>query len=324
MSTKMKELLCSKSLSNTGLSSCYFDPGNIEGVLLGPKGKVFTQTEMDTFPATLAAVLADNDVTKRMFPIKRFVEFEDKSEDNPEQSFGFGGKSKIRQGKYAWYFMYRNGGMAYHKSLYAFDDRQEAFDAWFIDAKNNILWGVAAGTNNTGLGGFDLELIDVKNFKLNTGAAATMYGIGFCLEDPNQMNRDSAFYQFPKTMNLLQSLNGLKNIDVTIHTPNASGLIKLLLTTSDGAINLGDIFSSELATASLYSAINANANTALTITSVVYAPGTKTFNVQLDTSDTDYSGMASGDPMTFKIGTVSALTSAGVLGYANTEFTTTK
>lgn len=320
----MKQLLCTKAFSNTGLNSCYFDPANIEGVLLGPKGKVFTQTEMATFLATLAAATADNDVTQRVFPIKRFVEFEDKSEDNPEQTFGFGGKSKVRQGKYAWYFMYRNGGMAYHKSLFAFDDRQESFDIWFIDAKNNILWGVSAGTNNTGLGGFDLELIDVKNFKLNTGAAATMYGIGFCLEDPNQMNRDSAFYQFPKTTNLLQTLNGLKNIDVTIHTPNASGLIKLSLTTSDGAIDLADIYSTELATASLYSAVNANTNGALTITSVTYAAGTKTFNVQLDTADTDYSGMAAGDPIDFKIGTVSDLTSAGVLGYANAEFSTTK
>lgn len=320
----MNQLLCTVALSNTGLSSCYFDPNNIEGVVLIPKGKVFTATEMLTFPATLAAAIANNDITKRIFPIKRFVDFEDKSEENPEQTFGYGGKSKIRQGKYAWYFMYRNGGMSYHKSLYAFDGKQEAFDILFIDAKNNILWGVAGGTNNTGLGGFDLELIDAKNFKLNTGGAATSYGIGFCMEDPSQMNIGSAFYEFPKTMNLLQTLTGLKNIEVTIHTPNAAGLIKLLLTTSAGAINLSDVYSTELATASLYSAVNANTQNALTITSVTYAPTTQTFNVLLDTTDADYIAMSAGDPIDFKIGTVSALTAAGVIGYANTEFSTTK
>lgn len=320
----MKQLLCTRALSNTGLSSCYFDPGNIEGAVLIPKGKVFTQTEMLTFQATLAAAIANNNIANRIFPIKRFVDMEDKSEDNPEQTFGYGGKTKIRQGKYAWYFMYRNGGMSYHKSLYAFDGMQEAYDVMFIDAKNNILWGVVGGTNNTGLGGFDLELIDVKNFKVNTGGAATMYGIGFCLEDPNQMNIHSGFYQFPKTVNLLQTLTGLKNIEVTIHTPNNTGLIKLLLTTSDGAINLGDVFPTELATASLYSFVASATQAALSITSVVYDPITGTFNVLLDVTDADYIAMSPGDFMDATIGDVSDLVTALVLGYANTEFSTTK
>ncbi len=320
---KMKQLLCTKALSNTGLSSCYFDPNTIIGAVLVPKGKVFTQTEMLTFQATLEAAIAEDNIALRIFPIKRFIDVEDKSEDNPEQTFGYGGKTKIRQGKYAWYFMYKNGGMSYHKSLYTFDQMQEAYDVLFFDT-NNILWGVAGGTNNTGLGGFDLEVIDVKNFKINTGGAATMYGIGFCLEDPNQMNIYSAFYQFPKTVNLLNILTGLKNIEVTIHTANVLGLIKLLLTTSDGAINLGDTFSTELATASLYAFLVSATQANLDITSVTYDPGTGTFDVQLDVTDPDYVGMNVGDSMDGSIGPVSDLITALVLGYANAEFTTIK
>ena len=101
-------------------------------------------------------------------------------------------------------------------------------------------------------------------------------------------------------------------------------LIKLLLTTGDGAINLGDTFSTELATASLYAFKNANTQNGITITSVTYAPSTGTFNVQLDTSDADYSGMASGDYMDGTIGAVSDLVTAGVIGYANASFSTTK
>jgi len=324
MANKLKQLLCTRGLSNTGLNSCYFDPGNIEGAVLIPKDKVFTQTELLVFQATLAAAIANNNIALRIFPIKRFVDMEDKSEDNPEQTFGYGGKTKIRQGKYAWYFMYKNGGLAYHKSLYTFDQMQEAYDVLFVDAKNRILWGVAGGTDNTGLGGFDLELIDVKNMKINTGGATSMYGIGFCMENPNQINELSAFYQFPKTVDLLQILTGLKNIEVTIQTQNVLGLIRLQLTTADGAINLGDTFATELATASLYNMKVQATQAAIDILSVVYDSGNGTFDVQLDVTDPDYVGMAAGDYMDGTIGEVSDLTAALVLGYANTEYSTIK
>lgn len=324
MSQSTKQLLCSRALSNTGLNSCYFDPGNIEGAVLIPKGMIFTQTELAVFKATLDAKIAHDNIAKRIFPIKRFIDMEDKSEDNPEQTFGFGGKAKIRQGKYAWYFMYKNGGLAYHKSLYSFDQMQEAYDVLFIDAKNNILWGVAGIDDPLSLGGYDLELLDVKNLKINTGGATTIYGIGFCLEDPAQVNVYSSFYQFPRTVNILQALSGLKNIEVAVQTPNLLGLIKFKLTTSDGAINLGDVYSTELGTASLWSMIVSNTQQPIPITGVTYDPANGTFDVQLDVTDANYVGMADGDFMDGAIGPVSALIAIPMKGYANAEFTATK
>lgn len=313
----LNQLSCAKALSNTGLPTCFFNPKNIEGCILIPKGTTYTQTQQLTLPTVLAAAAINDNIALRIFPIKRFIDFEDQTEDNPTQTFGYGGKEKIRQGKYAWYFMYNNGGMALHTALYSFDGQQELYDVIFIDNKNNCLWGVVKGTNMNELGGFNIEMLDVKNIKLNTGAASTVYGLGFCLEDPDEVNILTAYYQFPTSYKVLSQLSGLKNIQVVVHTPMATGLVKLKLMSA--GVDLYDLYSGPLATASLYTATGQATQAGITITSVTATAATKTFDVLVDVLDADYIAVGATGYIDITIGGVAALVAALVVGYGNTQ-----
>jgi len=114
----------------------------------------------------------------------------------------------------------------------------------------------------------------------------------------------------------------LIDTEIVVHTAmTAGGLVKLQINDGCGATNLADTYSTELATASLYSAENVATGNAITVTTVTYAPATKTFNVQLDAADTDYPATA-GMLIKITIGDVSDLVTAGVLGHAGTSITT--
>lgn len=319
MNNVLGQLLCNPSQANTGLYSCFFDPKNIEGALLVPKGTVYTATQQLTFSTVLATAIANDTVASRIFPIKKFVDFEDKTEESPTQTYGYGGMTKIRQGKYAWTFKYVNSGMALHKALYSFDQMQEAYDVLFIDNKNNCLWGVAVGTYGTSLGGFNLELIDVKNIKLNTGAAATEYAISFCMEDPDEININSMAYQFAPDYRVLANLTGLKNIQMVVQTAMASGLIKLQFGTGDRATQMYDLLSTQLATAGLYTVTRTDTGAAITVTSATATAATKTINLLVDVLDADYIALGATGFLTIAFGNVTALVAAGIVGYGETS-----
>ena len=95
----LNQLSYAKALSNTGLPTCFFNPKNIEGCILIPKGTTYTQTQQLTLPTVLAAAAINDNIALRIFPIKRFIDFEDQTEDNPTQTFGYGGKEKKKSDK---------------------------------------------------------------------------------------------------------------------------------------------------------------------------------------------------------------------------------
>ena len=319
---KMRIINCGGNVNNTGASSCYFDPKNFTGAIHVPSGTTFTATQMLTMKTALAAAIANDNINKRIFPVKVFEGMEDKSTDAVTENTKYGGMRKVRNGKYAWYYEYVNGGYALHSKLKSFDNKQDAFDVIFIDSVNNGLVGIAKGTNNTEFGGFPLELLDVPNFKLNDGSTSTKYTIGYCMEDTEEVNTNMVILQFEKSWKVLRNITALKDLEINIQTAmSALGLVKLSLTEGGGAIDLADTYSTELATAGLYSAFNYATQLAIAVTSVTYVPATKTFEVLLDNTDPNYPAVV-GALITIKIGTVTALVAAGVIGYGNSEITT--
>ena len=311
-------IACTTILSNTGLATCYFTPKNIGGAILIPAGTTYTQAQQAALLTVLQDATQANSITSRIFPVKKFKAFEGAGTENVINTDAQGGKTKVRQGKYGFIATYVNGGMDLHTAMMSFDDQQDAFDILFIDTKNNGLFGTKRGTNGNELGGFSMELIDVMNLTMNDGTNETMYKVGFYLEDPDEINFRPAFYGFPKSVSVINSLNGLLNINPVIHTANVAGLIKIKL--YSGETDLADVYSTELATASLYDAVNVKTQGAITVTSVTYVAATKTFNIQLDATDADYTALAAGDEIQINIGEVSDMVTAGVVGYGNTSF----
>ena len=144
----------------------------------------------------------------------------------------------------------------------------------------------------------------------------------FAMQNPDEFNTSWGIVSFDKSVDLLYELNSLIDTEIVVHTAMTSGgLVKLQINDGCGATNLADTYSTELATASLYSAINVATGAAITVTSVTYAGATKTFNVQLDSADPDFPASAGG-LIKITIGDVSDLITAGVLGHAGTSITT--
>ena len=316
---QMNVLDCGTSVLNTGLPTCYFDPKNIYGAVHIPKGKTWTQTELLTFKTVLQDAIAEDSIADRIFPIKTFEDMEDKSSESVMEDTKYGGKRKVRDGKYSWYFTYTNGGTELNRSLKTFDNQQEAFDVLFIDNVNNGLIGVSAGDYGTEFGGFNLELLDVPNFKINDGSASTKYQIGYSLQDSDEVNNSISIVQFEPTYNILKNLNGLKNIKMVVHTAMATGLIKFKL--MSGGVDLADYFSTELADVALYTSYNNVTGLPIVNASMTYVAATKTFNLLLTVADANYIAAGSGGLINIELGDVTALVAAGVVGYGNSVIT---
>lgn len=320
---QMNVLACGTAVQNTGLPTCVFNPSNFAGAVLIPKGTTYTATDLLTFKTVLADAIANDNLAERIFPIKTFEGLEDKSTEGVMEETKYGGKKKVRDGKYAWYFSYTNGATSLHKALKSFDNQQDAYDVMFIDRVNNGLVGVTSGEYATLFGGFDLELLDIPNLKINDGSTGTTYSIGFNLENSDEVNLYIAIVQFESSWSVLRNLSGLKNIEIGIFEglgAGTAGTIKFKLT--NGGTDLADYYSTELATSSLYTATNTTTGLAVTVTSVTYVAATKTFNVLLSAVDPDYPAV--DGLITINIGDVSDLITAGVVGYGNATVTTAR
>jgi len=95
----------------------------------------------------------------------------------------------------------------------------------------------------------------------------------------------------------------------------------LKFTTSKGAVDLYDNYNGELDTTSLYTAYNVATGAVITITSVTAVAATKSLNVQLDATDTDFPATA-GALVKITFGTVSDIESAGMPGFSEAEIIT--
>lgn len=311
---------CLASVSNTGFTSCHYTPGLIEAVLLVPRGHEFSTADISDMLTTVQDGLAEDVQADRFQLIKTFVGMEDKSSEGVYEATPYGGNRKIRNGKYSYTFEYIKGGACLHQKISSLDNKQDLFDVIYVDTQNNVLLGVKTTDNK--FKGFTLEMIDVPNFKLNTGAADSKFYVTFAMQNPDEFNNSWGIVSFDKSVNLLYELNSLIDTEIVVHTAmTAGGLVKLQINDGCGATNLADTYSTELATASLYTAQNVATGNAITVTSVTYAAATKTFNVQLDSADPDYPSTA-GSLIKITIGDVSDLITAGVLGHAGASITT--
>ena len=309
---------CVAGTANTGFSNCSYSPGLIEGALLVPKGTEFTPTQIQSMLTTITDMLANDTKADRAQVIKTFVGMEDKSSEGVYETTGYGGNRKIRQGKYQWQFEYSKGAMCLHKKISTLDNKQDLFDVIWIDTENNCLLGVKSGDN---FKGFALELIDVPNFKMNTGASDSKYYVQFAMQDPREMNLYSAIVEFDESVNLLSELTSLKDMELSVHTAMTSlGVIKLYVKDGCGSANLADTYGAELDTSTLWTATNAATGGSITVTSVTYASATGTINIDLDSADTDY---LAGGTCTLTIGAVSDLVTAGIEGYSGTSINVT-
>ena len=317
--TVLNAYSCIANTANTGFTSCSYTPGLIEACILVPKGTEFATADITDFLTTLQDGLANDTKSSRFQIIKQFVGMEDKSSEGVYESTGYGGNRKIRNGKYIWQFEYIKGGGCLHKKISTLDNKQDTYDVLWVDTENNCVLGTL--TDSGTLKGFTLEMIDVPNFKLNTGASDTKFYIQFAMQNPKEMNLSWGIVNFENSVNLITALDSLIDTELSVHTAMTNtGLIKLSVKDSCGGTDLTATYGAELDTASLWTITNLSTGGSITLTSATYAAATGTINLDSDHADPDY---AAGQLCKISLGPVSSMIAAGILGHANAEIVVT-
>ena len=309
---KAVNLSCAGSNGNTGIQTCSWTSSNITGAILVPAGMSYTATDVSVLWTTLQADCANNTASSRIYPIGAFKAIEDKSSDVQIESDGYGGKSFVRDGDYEWMFEYKNGFCFYQK-LRTFHTKNSSFDVMFIDEVNNVLWGTENADGE--LAGFGLELLIVPNIKINTGSNATKYYISFGLSDPTELNDSSYTVQFPNNQKLVK-LAGLLDTTVTAGTTNGTtGAVVVTATSSCGAVDLVELYPTDIVDTTIWQVWNRTTSSAVAVTSASISGGVLT----LVTDATDH---APADVLEIYLGDVTALATAGIVGFASSNTVT--
>lgn len=310
---KAVNLSCAGSNGNTGIQSCAWDPKNITGAILLPTGTAYDTAAVTTMYATLQAAAKADSPSDRIYPIGLFKSIEDKSTDVQIETDGYGGKSFVRDGDYDWMFEYKNG-FCFYKALRTFHNKQQSFVVMFIDEVNNVLWGTT--DSNGDLTGFSLELLIVPNIKINTGSNATKYYIEFGLSNPTELNDNSYIVQLAANQQLTK-LTGLLDTTLTATSSidSTSGDVTVTLTSACGAVDLAELYPTELADitpAPVFQVYNVTQSAAVAVLSVTVTGS----NIVIETDPTDH---APADVCTIQFGEVSDMEAVSIFGYAESN-----
>jgi len=299
---------CAVSNGNTGIGDCAFDPKQLVGGFLVPKGFFISEANLATKELTLAALLAaaSADVpSQRIYPLPLTLGITNNSETPVKQTYGYGAQVTVRDGMYIFNQVYADGALCLSNQLTKFNGNR--YNWMGIDA-DGVLWGTKVGEDAYGI---PLNEFYNNPMTLNDGANRTGYSYDLSF-NKNYLNTDIAFAKLG--LAALQAIKGLQNIvPVTIVAPVTNTFTVRLQTGCGGNPDeLYDLYSADLADPTNFAVLNAATGNAVTITSVAAVPNSKGFLFTLNAADPDY---VAGGPWVLKGSTVTALAGNDVVGY---------
>lgn len=243
---------------NTGVPGCYFNPKNIVGLIMVDKNAAFTPAQVADFKTTLqTAVLASG--TSRIYPIFRFVEVSDNSEEETVATAGYGDKEFVKEGDYDLKFRFIKGGVCLLHNLRKFNHSD--MKVLLVDSDNNIF-----GTQNSdgNLLGLSCTVFAPK-FKFNDGSNATAYYFRLVLGKPEELNDAPGFVACD--FNVENEIKG--NLDVQlVEVETDLGVATIKLQTACGKTDLYDTYDDEFAAAGMWSVVDST-GAAVVISGVV-------------------------------------------------------
>lgn len=315
----LNNIVCNSNTSNVGVCDCFFDPKEIIGFILVPKGTSFSDSQLaDGFIATNLHNLVNAPAkADRGFPVTVLVGLTDSSEEPVTQTFGYGKSETVREGIIKWLFMFRKGGVNLSNSLRSFNGKQAKYEIMLIDASNTLIGTkVLNASQVVALGGIPLDRLYTNPWKVNDGAnlAAFRTNVEF---EPVYINENLAFRTIDPAVLLLRSLEGLIDIDVTSGASATSTTATVKLMSGCGE-DLYDEYADEFANAGSGTAGLAFNNfltgLAITFTSIVKNDTLKAWVVTFPTSSNPNYPAAGGKYIISVVG-LTDLTSIGVVGY---------
>ena len=249
--------------ANTGIPTCFFDPGKIKGVIVMAKTKYFTAANMADEATLLAAIRAATLATgsARIYPIFRFQAVTDNSEDTVKVTTGYGETDVAREGNYNWLFEIANGGMCYQKQLRKFNFNSGKWAVMLVDDENKLIGRVDASGN---LYGFTTGILHAHPLKINDGSNNTKYNLEIGLPNPKQLNDQFGVVPF-ETTDIENDVLGLLDVEL-VQLAVASGKATIGARLNIGKTDLFPDLSALLDDPTLWTCTKAGA--AVTITGV--------------------------------------------------------
>ena len=250
--------------ANTGIPTCFFDPGKIKGVIVMAKTKYFTAANMADEATLLAAMRAATLATgsARIYPIFRFQAVTDNSEDAVKVTTGYGETDIAREGNYNWVFEMANGGMCYQKQLRKFNFSGGSWSVLLVDDENRLIGRTDANGN---LYGFTTGILHAHTVKINDGSNNSKYNLEIGLPNPKQLNDQFGIIPFVTT-DVESDVLGLLDVKL-VKLAVASGKVTVGAYLNIGSTDLFPDLSTLLANSALWTCTKAGAT--VTITGVV-------------------------------------------------------
>jgi len=254
--------------ANTGIPACAMAPDKFIGAILIDRNKTFTEAELQDFITTLQSLTLSSG-KNRAYPIFRFEELADNSEEETVSTLGYGSKQVAKEGKYDWTFRLLKGGLCFQSKLRAFNKSDKK--VLFVDS-NNIIFGTRA--SNGEVTGFSMDFFYAKPFKAADGSNAAIFQVRFALSKPGELN-DSVVYINPG-VDVEESVKGVVDVELT-KVSAAAGSIKVAVKTVCDKTDLYDSFADDLASGSLWKL--SKAGTPVAVTTVEKDEATKSFTL---------------------------------------------
>jgi hypothetical protein len=317
----LNTLPVSAATKNVGLTAKSFDPRNIVGAILTPKGYKISKTVVtSTLQAQLLSDAQAASKISRVYPISNLLGFKDNSEKKVEQQFDYGGKVTVRDGAYTWSFMFVKGGQPLQQALRAFNGSD--WDFLFVDQKNVLI-----GTKYVDNAGVEyIQAISsiefyAEPFGLNDGKKVAEYNLDFSFFS-NLVN-DNLSFVADASFDILNTVKGLIDVTLVPATEVTSGSYSLIIKDKMG-INLYGQLSALLSGVNKTNLKITNASTgaAITITSstanATLDNNNGGFDIVLDKTDPDYP--TGSVKVRFDLIDAASLYTANVLGFESAGY----
>ena len=313
----IRGLKCLTNRRNTGLQGCSFIPKHKRGCFLVPYDFSVTVNDNMTDDAVVAAILAaldaallnDNPALRAYF-IGGFVGFEDKSEAENMQKFGFGTSQPTNRGKIMHeYQIDPQKGFGYFAALHTFDLQHEDFKIVTIDTTR--IYGCNKKSNGVlvAFQGQELDLLHVPDMKEPNYTEAVKYVLSLGYANNEELNEELFAVDMGQNMLTYGKAHTISDVLLT-GSFSATRVLKLKARTVIGGVNMGTLYGTELEDSTLYTFNNKLSGVAVAVTSNAYDPITGIWTITL----TAGSGYVATQTLVVKYVAPSALV-AGDVGY---------
>lgn len=310
MASYLNQLVCAAFGGNTGLpSSCTHNPDLLIGMLAVPKGTTFTAAQLADFETVIQAGLVNDTYSSRFHLIGTFESIDDQSEDRQQQTYGYGRKTTTRDAQYYWNFTYLDGAMCMHQNLLKFKNREREYEFFLIDKSSNVIGTYTTNTNNEYLfKGLKFTEFYENNWKPKDGTNETVYMLSAGIADAKQLNE---FYAFAKVDFDFWSLNTVKDVRISaLGAVSGTGEVNIGLYDGCGGRNLVQLYTTDLAATTNFSATNVSTGAAITITATTVAGVGQSSYIIFNMDDTDGDYPAAGGQIRIDLVAPSVLVAA--------------